>query len=230
MKKIFREAPYTNQLPSEKVLAKHAPLQPVPGCDGIVAHQSEDLYALWEAWEAESSGERPTPFWAIAWPAAIVLARHLLKNGNLVKNKTVLDIGCGSGVACIAAARGGASRIIANDIDPAALIIAKRNFAANRVAVEICNRNLANETDDIAADLLLVSDLFYHRSSSESLLAYLHRAQKRGSTVLIADSNRPFTPSTGVTLITQETVPVSMELEGVAQREVKLLELSEVLA
>jgi predicted nicotinamide N-methyase len=227
MKKIFREAPYTTQLPSDGVMAKLAPMQPVPGCGSIVAHQSEDLYSLWEAWEAESGRECPTPFWAIAWPATMVLARHLLKNADLVKNKRVLDIGCGGGVACIAAALGGASRVIANDIDPAALIIADRNFAANNVTVETCNRNLTNETNDIEADLLLVSDLFYHRSSSEALLTYLHRAQKRGSIVLIADSNRPFTPSTGVTLIAQETVPVSMELEGVAHREVKLLALGE---
>lgn len=227
MKKIFREAPYTSQLPSDGIMAKHVPLLPVQDCGTIVAHQSEDLYALWEAWEAESGEERPTPFWAIAWPAAIVLARHLLKNTGLVKNRSVLDIGCGGGVACIAAALSGASRVIANDIDPAALIIAERNFAANNVTVETCNRNLTNETNDIEADLLLVSDLFYHRSSSEALLAYLHRAQKRGSTVLIADSDRPFTPSTGITLIAQETVPVSMELEGVAHREVKLLALGE---
>lgn len=225
MKKIFREAPYTTQLPSEKVLAKLAPLQPVPGCGGIVAHQSEDLYSLWEAWEAESGRECPTPFWAITWPAALVLARHLLRNTVLIKNKTVIDIGCGGGVASIAAVRGGAKRVIANDIDPAALIIAERNFAANNVMVETCNRNLANDTGDINADIVLVSDLFYHRSSSEALLSYLLCAQKKGVTVLIADSNRPFTHSTGVTLIAQETVPVSMELEGVAHREVRLLAL-----
>jgi predicted nicotinamide N-methyase len=81
MKKIFREAPYTEPTAlKRRSLAKLAPLQPVHGCGAIVAHQTEDLYALWEAWEAESGKERPTPFWAIAWPAAKVLARHLLKN------------------------------------------------------------------------------------------------------------------------------------------------------
>lgn len=227
MKKIFREAPYTDHLPSEGLMAKHAPLQPVHGCGAIVAYQSEDLYALWEAWEAESACECPTPFWAIAWPAAIVLVRHLLSNPSLAKNKRVLDIGCGGGVACIAAALGGADRVIANDIDPAALIVANRNFAANNVTVETSNRNLTVGPHDIQADLILVADLFYHRSSSDALLAYLRRAQRQGSTVIIADSNRPFTPSTGVTLIAQETVPVSMELEGVASREVKLLALAE---
>jgi predicted nicotinamide N-methyase len=227
MKKIFREAPYTDQLPSNGVLAKLAPLQQVYGCGAIVAHQSEDLYALWEAWEAESGKERPTPFWAIAWPAAKVLARHLLKNTALVKDKRVLDVGCGGGVTCIAAALGGAARVVANDIDPAALIIAGRNFAANNVTVEQCNRNLTKEINDREFDLILVADLFYHRSSSDALLEFLRRAKKSGSTVLIADSDRPFTPSTGVDLIAQETVPVSMELEGVAHREVKLLELLE---
>jgi predicted nicotinamide N-methyase len=227
MKKIFREAPYTDQLPSEGIMAKHAPLRPVHGCGDIAAHQSEDLYALWEAWEAESARECPTPFWAIVWPAAMVLTRHLLANPALVKNKRVLDIGCGGGAASIAAVLGGASRVIANDIDPAALLIAERNFAANNVTVETSNRNLTAGPNDVEADLILVADLFYHRTSSDALIGYLRSAQRQGSTVLIADSNRPFTPSTGVTLISQETVPVSMELEGVACREVKLLALAD---
>ncbi len=45
----------------------------------------------------------------------------------------VLDVGTGSGILAIAAAKLGADRVIAIDIDPTAVIIAQQNMALNRV-------------------------------------------------------------------------------------------------
>jgi predicted nicotinamide N-methyase len=226
MKRFCCETAPSSKLPSDGFLEKHAPVGPVPGCSGIVAHQADDIFSLWEAWEAEACGECSIPFWATAWPAATVLSGHLLKNTHLVAGKTVLDLGCGGGVVSIAAARAGAARVIANDIDPVALAVAERNFAANRVTIETCPDNLTAGADGRITDVILVADLFYHRTASESLLSFLHEAHKNGSSVLIADGDRPFTPSTGITVILEETVPVPIELEGVPSRVVRLLALS----
>jgi predicted nicotinamide N-methyase len=225
MIKGIGEKPYSDRLPGHDFLARFAPVKPVEGCGGIVAHQADDLFALWEAWERACGGECPTPYWASVWPAAVVLARYILSHPDLVLGRTVLDLGCGGGVAGIAAARAGASRVIANDIDPIALEIAIKNFAANGVCIEICASNLVDSKDRLSVDLIMVGDLFYHRAAANSLSAFLRSARKNGTQVLIADGNRPFTPVTGITLISQETVPVSMELEGVPCREVKLLAL-----
>lgn len=46
----------------------------------------------------------------------------------------VLDVGCGSGVLAVAAARLGAVRVVAVDIDPAAVAATSANAAANGVA------------------------------------------------------------------------------------------------
>jgi predicted nicotinamide N-methyase len=215
----------SGRLPGLDFLASFAPVKPVEGCGGIVAHQADDLFALWEAWERECGSECTTPYWASVWPAAIVLARYILNHPGRVQDKTVLDLGCGGGVAGIAAAQAGASRVIANDIDPIALEIAKSNFAANSVCVEICGKNLVDSKESLSLDLILVGDLFYHRAAANSLSAFLRSARKNGTHVLIADGNRPFTPVTGISLISQEMIPVSMELEGVPCREVKLLAL-----
>lgn len=215
-----------DRLPDAHFLARFAPVGPVEGCGGIVAHQAEDLFALWEAWERDCCGECTTPYWASVWPAAIVLAKYILAHPELVLEKTVLDLGCGSGVASIAAARAGAYRVIANDIDPVALEIAKHNFLANGVSVEICGRNLVESPDGLPLDLILVADLFYHRTAAYSLVNFLRAMKKNGVQVLIADGNRPFTPATGIDLIASETIPVCKELEGVPHREVKLLSLA----
>jgi len=218
-------APDGAHVPSDGFIAEFAPLRPVEGCENIIAHQAEDLFALWEAWEARANKLCPPPFWAIAWPAAVVLARHILNHRHLVAGKTVVDLGCGGGLAGIAAARSGARRVIANDIDPVALEMALRNAAANKVSLEISSLNLTENTGAVTANVILVADLFYHRTASAALVAFLRQQQKKGTEVIIADGNRPFTPATGITVLTQETVPVSMELEGVPHREVRLLAL-----
>jgi ribosomal protein L11 methyltransferase len=50
---------------------------------------------------------------------------------------TVLDVGCGSGVLAVAAARLGAGRVVAVDIDPAAHAATLDNAARNGVEVEV---------------------------------------------------------------------------------------------
>jgi ribosomal protein L11 methyltransferase len=48
-----------------------------------------------------------------------------------VKTRRVLDVGCGTGILAIAAARRGASRILAFDLDPEAVFEARKNLARN---------------------------------------------------------------------------------------------------
>jgi ribosomal protein L11 methyltransferase len=56
---------------------------------------------------------------------------------NLQGAPRVLDYGCGSGILAIAAAKLGAARVAATDIDPQALVTSAENAAANGVALEI---------------------------------------------------------------------------------------------
>jgi ribosomal protein L11 methyltransferase len=53
------------------------------------------------------------------------------------RNKVVVDYGSGSGILAIAAAKLGASRVIATDIDPQALAATRSNAAINHVDIEI---------------------------------------------------------------------------------------------
>src|SRR5690606_18433115 len=56
----------------------------------------------------------------------------LLDRGETFAN--VLDLGCGSGVLAIAAAKTTSARVTASDNDPVAVDVAQENFAANGVA------------------------------------------------------------------------------------------------
>lgn len=59
-----------------------------------------------------------------------------------VKNKTVLDIGTGTGILSVLCGKLDAKSILAIDIDPHVLDVAKHNFEANKVNAEIKRNNL----------------------------------------------------------------------------------------
>ncbi len=65
-----------------------------------------------------------TVFWE---PRDTELVRQLLLNGQQVSNKRVLEIGTGTGLLAIAALLGGASQVVATDINPAAVANALYN-------------------------------------------------------------------------------------------------------
>ena len=73
--------------------------------------------------------------------------------------------------------------------------------------------------------LILVGDLFYERAASEALLDRLRQARRNGISVLIGDSSRPFGPRTGVRSLVETTVATDWDLEGVKNRQVRLLTL-----
>lgn len=215
-----------DSLPSEKLLSHYSPLRPVSGCQELTAHQAPDVFALWQAWEEESGGERDIPFWAVVWPGALVLARYLSWGNIRVSNRAVLDLGCGGGIAGIAAARAGARLVIANDIDPVALHLTERNSKANGITLQISGKDLIKENNLNGIDLILVADMFYQLDPAKRLLGFLRQAQQQGTTVLIADGQRPFAPRSGIKVLAEEKVPVNKDLEGTGERRVRLIELT----
>jgi ribosomal protein L11 methyltransferase len=55
---------------------------------------------------------------------------------GLIPGQTFLDVGCGSGILMVAAARLGASRMTGIDTDPAAVGVAKENLEKNKVPAD----------------------------------------------------------------------------------------------
>ncbi|MCE7874603.1 methyltransferase domain-containing protein [bacterium CPR1] len=112
-------------------------------------------------------------FWAFCWPAGRVLGAHLLAHPELVRGKTVCDLGAGSGVVALAAARAGAARVLACDIDPAARLACRHNAARNGLEIVVCEQ-------PEPCDLILAADLLYEPANRHWLKGLCLVADSRG--------------------------------------------------
>jgi predicted nicotinamide N-methyase len=179
---------------------------------------ASEITPIWEATEAVlAAANVDPPFWAFAWAGGQALARHVLDQPERVRGRRVLDFGAGSGVVAIAAARAGAARVLAAEIDPVACAAIRLNAELNQAAVEILEDDLIGR--DLGADLILVGDMCYERPLAERLVAWLRGLAGRGVTVLLGDPGRTYRPTQGLVEIARYLVPTSLELEDRTERE-----------
>lgn len=153
------------------------------------------------------------PYWAVAWPGGLALARLLLDRPEIAAGRPVVDLGCGAGLVAIAAMKAGAATALAVDIDPNALVAAQENARLNRV--EICS-----SAEDIAAlaapedAVICAGDLWYDRTTGRRATAALHGLRLPGQTILAGDPGRPGRPRAGFIEVARYTLPVSTEFEA----------------
>jgi predicted nicotinamide N-methyase len=193
----------------------NAVLQAPPLVPEVELYLASQIVPLWHSTEEELAKTGvPPPYWAFAWAGGQALARHVLDNPAIVTRRRVLDLGAGSGLVAIAAAKAGAAAVLAADIDAFACAAIALNAAANRAAI-------ATTQDDVigtagAWEVILVGDLFYERPLAQRLLAWL-REQK--GIVLLGDPGRSYFPAQGVEKLARYTVPTTRELEDREMRD-----------
>src|SRR5262249_7539388 len=150
----------------------------------------------------------PPPYWAFAWAGGQALARYLLDAPDNVAGMRVLDLGSGSGLSAIAAARAGAASVLAVDIDPVALAAIALNAAANGVAVPTSAEDLLDRAPG-PFDVVLVGDLFYERALAERVERFIDAAAAAGALVLIGDPRRNYFPPGRFVIAAEYAVPVT---------------------
>jgi predicted nicotinamide N-methyase len=181
-------------------------------------HLATEITPIWQASETTlAAANVPPPFWAFAWAGGQALARHVLDRPSCVRGRRVLDFGAGSGLLAMAAAKCGADRVRAAEIDPIACAAIGLNAALNGVEIEIMEDDVIDR--EIGLDLVLVGDMCYERPLAERLVRWLRSAAARGVTVLLGDPGRSYRPTEGLVEVARYLVPTSLELEDRAERE-----------
>ncbi|KAG9467418.1 electron transfer flavoprotein beta subunit lysine methyltransferase [Eleutherodactylus coqui] len=131
------------------------------------------------------------PYWAIYWPGGQALGRYFLDNPDVVRCRRIMDLGSGCGAVSIAAKMGGASYVVANDIDPVAAAAFALNCQLN--GMDDLPFDPENIIGDDAGlwDVIALGDMFYDEQLADSLHRWLRRCmEQHGTTVLIGDPGR----------------------------------------
>lgn len=190
-------------------------------------HLATDVTPLWTATQdfLDQNGLEP-PFWAFAWPGGQALARLLLDQPDRVRGKTVLSFAAGGGIEAIAAARAGAARVLANDIDPIALVACGLNASLNGVALDICGDDLLGGGLPQGwgpPEVILAGDVCYDREMAARVIPWLRRWAGVGATVLMADPGRAYLPpEDGLQDLGRYRVPTSRAVEDDDLRETRV--------
>ncbi|AEQ50509.1 class I SAM-dependent methyltransferase [Pelagibacterium halotolerans] len=137
------------------------------------------------------------PYWAWCWPGGLVLARHIMANPEIVADKTVLDLGTGSGLLAIAAALSGADGVLACDTDANAVAAVELNAALNSVAVRTQHADLLDGPAP-EAEIVLVGDLFYESALAARVVPFLDRCLDAGRQIYVGDIGRKHLPRDGM--------------------------------
>ena len=196
----------------------------VPHAPEISLYLADEITEIWK--KTEDDLEKiglPPPFWAFAWAGGQSLARYILDHPDMVRGKTVLDFASGSGLVAIAAAKVGASRVEANEIDDFALAAIALNAEDNNAAVKLRGGDLIG-TDD-KWDVVLAGDIAYERDMTARVFTWLHTLARRGATVLVGDPGRAFLPKAGLEELAEYRVPTTREIEDTEIKRTKVFRL-----
>ncbi len=187
-------------------------LEPVPHAPELRLHLAHEAVPQWQKTEDELGIlGLPPPFWAFAWAGGQALARYVLDHPGMVRGR-VLDVATGSGLVAIAAAKAGAARVEANDLDPFALDAALLNAEANGVSVTVRPGNLVGGPDE-GWDVVLAGDVSYERDMAAAMTDWLGGLARRGATVLIGDPGRSYLARPLLEEVVTYAVPVTRDLE-----------------
>jgi predicted nicotinamide N-methyase len=209
----------------EEFVRKSTAVAPVPLTPEIRLWQASDAAALWESSVKDPAGWPDLPYWAIPWAGGQALARHLLDHPEVVAGRAVADFATGSGLVAIAAARAGAARVLALDVDPLAGAAVALNAAENGVAVEF---RLGDAIGDPLEgfDVVTVGDIFYEKGLAERGLPWLRTLAARGALVLAGDPGRIYSPREDLPEVAVHDAPAVAGVEGRAVMRTWVMRIS----
>ncbi|RWF17830.1 MAG: methyltransferase, partial [Mesorhizobium sp.] len=155
------------------------------------------------------------PYWAYAWAGGAVLARYILDRPESVAGLRVLDLGAGSGLVGIAAAKAGAREVLASEIDRNGVAALGLNAAANGVAITVVGQDITAGPPP-PVDVVAAGDLFYGQDLADRVIPFLDRCLAARINVLIGDPGRAYLPRSRLRLLAEYRVPDVGEAKGAA--------------
>ncbi|XOK11050.1 class I SAM-dependent methyltransferase [Agrobacterium tumefaciens] len=196
----------------ERFILDNTGIMRPPHVPELRLHLATEAHELWLKTEEELEAiGLPPPFWAFAWAGGQGLARYVLDHPDSVCGRRVLDFASGSGLVAIAAAKAGASAVLAADIDPWTETAIRLNAALNEVDIAFTGLDLVGKP--VEADVLLAGDVFYDRAFADLLVPWFRELTEKGVSVLVGDPGRAYLPKDRLRAEATYQVPVTRALE-----------------
>ncbi|AYM06542.1 50S ribosomal protein L11 methyltransferase [Agrobacterium tumefaciens] len=196
----------------ERFILDNTGIMSPPHVPELRLHLATEAHELWLKTEEELEAiGLPPPFWAFAWAGGQGLARYVLDHPDSVSGRRVLDFASGSGLVAIAAAKAGASAVLAADIDPWTETAIRLNAALNEADIAFTGLDLVGKP--VEADVLLAGDVFYDRAFADLLVPWFRELTEKGVSVLVGDPGRAYLPKDRLRAEATYQVPVTRALE-----------------
>lgn len=193
-----------HRLDPSRFIAENLPLTAAPSAPEIRLHMATPASGLHRLLDGPGSRGQP-PYWAYPWAGGAVLARFILDRPETVAGRRVLDLGTGSGLVAIAAAKAGAKSVVAADPDGNAIAALRLNATANGVEVEVWECDVtAGPPPDV--DLILAGDVFYEAKLAARVTVFLDRCLDAGIAAWIGDPGRKPLPRHRLRLLAEYAV------------------------
>ncbi|WP_107677586.1 methyltransferase [Agrobacterium sp. LAD9] len=196
----------------ERFILDNTGIMRPPHVPELRLHLATEAHELWLKTEEELEAiGLPPPFWAFAWAGGQGLARYVLDHPDSVSGRRVLDFASGSGLVAIAAAKAGASAVLAADIDPWTETAIRLNAALNEVDIAFTGLDLVGKP--VEANVLLAGDVFYDHAFADLLVPWFRELTEKGVSVLVGDPGRAYLPKERLRAEATYQVPVTRALE-----------------
>lgn len=158
------------------------------------AYAVEDLDKLFDQLVEQTSDhpdilDERLPYWAEVWPSSLVLAEYLQSADWISTEMSILELGCGPGLAGLGALNF-TKNITVSDYQTEALQLAELNWLHN---IGTSPEKLLldwREPQDLQFDVLLAADVAYEKRFFEPLINTFAAMTKKGGCVVLTEPRR----------------------------------------
>jgi predicted nicotinamide N-methyase len=133
-------------------------------------------------------GEAEPPYWAYPWTGSRCLAEYVTRWVDL-RGRRVLEIGCGLGIAGLAAAAAGAAVVFVDAATPA-LAFVRASLRVNGLEATTVCADFRTLAAGACFECILAAEVAYEPATFGDLAATLARHLAPGGTALVADGFR----------------------------------------
>lgn len=152
-------------------------------------------HSMSEEEQKDPFAEDLCPYFGILWPAAEALSIYLAENVEVIKNKTVLELGCGLGYPSLVAAHLG-GQVLATDFHPDVEEYFLRNCSHSVVSCRYQRLNWRENAQDLPKyDVVMGSDILYESKHPREVALGLIRFLKPNGRILLSDPGRAYLQS-----------------------------------